>query len=76
MARSMEENVGDFQGEARGVEIGPVCEDDDRQAVSGKAFDDAAKANALAVVPHARVTVVRVEKPSKAILDGRAGSAF
>lgn len=74
-APSAKKKAGDFGGEGFGVEVGAVAEDDYREAIGGEALDVGVETDGVAVVPHAGVIAVRVEKPPETVRDWSAFGA-
>src|SRR6266852_1529600 len=61
--------VGDFGGEGFGVEVGAIAEGDYGDAVGEEALDVGVEADGVAVVPHAGVIAMGVEKPAETVGD-------
>jgi len=67
------EDVRRFESEVARVEICPIAENHDGHLVRRETVNDRAKPHAAAGVPHARVALVGIEKPSESVGDRLAG---
>src|SRR3981081_4326724 len=62
-----EENIGNFQGKISRHHIVAVAEDDDGGFLLYEMLDGGAETHGLAVVPHAGMIAIWIQKPAEAV---------
>lgn len=63
----MEIQIGGAEGEGGEVAVSAIGKDDDGEIAFGETLDDGVKADGAAVMPHARVAAIGVEKPAESV---------
>lgn len=58
--RALQKQIGYLQRELRGIHIGAIAQNDNREIVLNEALDRGAEPHRLPVVPRALVTAIRV----------------
>src|SRR5690348_7931829 len=66
--KSMQIQIGGAEGDGGEVHIRAIGKNDDGETVFGEALDDGMKAYGASIVPHARVTAIRIEEPAEAVI--------